>query len=98
MWTSRAECGIAAFEEAIRLNPSFAAAHVLLGQMYLYAGRREEAIGKFVAFDVKPDRLAGFSLQVHDLIPFASQVRRIQEWLGRRLRKGGTSGQGRRRL
>jgi tetratricopeptide (TPR) repeat protein len=35
---------IAAFEEAIKLNPSFAAAHVLLGQMYLYAGRREEAI------------------------------------------------------
>jgi len=38
------ERGIEAFEEAIKLNPSFAAAHVLLGQMYLYAGRREEAI------------------------------------------------------
>ena len=35
---------IAAFEVAIRFNPSFAAAHVLLAQMYLYAGRREEAI------------------------------------------------------
>jgi tetratricopeptide (TPR) repeat protein len=44
MWTRRSERGIAAFEEAIKLNPSFAAAHVLLGQMYLYAGRREEAI------------------------------------------------------
>jgi tetratricopeptide (TPR) repeat protein len=44
MYTRRAERSIAAFEEAIRLNPSFAAAHVLLGQMYLYGGRREEAI------------------------------------------------------
>jgi hypothetical protein len=35
---------IAAFREAIKLNPSFAAAHVLLGQMCLYAGRPEEAI------------------------------------------------------
>jgi len=44
MWTRRSERGIAAFEEAIKLNPSFAAAHVMLGQMYVYAGRREEAI------------------------------------------------------
>jgi adenylate cyclase len=44
MWTRRSERGITAFEEAIKLNPSFAAAHVLLGQMYLYAGRREETI------------------------------------------------------
>lgn len=44
MWTSRADRAIAAFEEAIRLNPSFAAAHVLLGQMYLYRGRHEETI------------------------------------------------------
>jgi adenylate cyclase len=44
MWTSRAERAIAAFREAIKLNPSFAAAHVLLGQMCLYAGRPEEAI------------------------------------------------------
>jgi adenylate cyclase len=44
MWTRRSARGIAAFEEAIKFNPSFAAAHVLLGQMYLYAGRREEAI------------------------------------------------------
>ena len=34
------------FEEAIKLNPSFAAAHVHLGQMYLYAGRPEEAIAQ----------------------------------------------------
>ena len=44
MYTRRSAPGIAAFEGAIKLNPSFAAAHVLLGQMYLYAGRREEAI------------------------------------------------------
>jgi tetratricopeptide (TPR) repeat protein len=44
MWTRRSERGIAAFEEAIKFNPSFAAAHVLLGQMYLYAGRPEETI------------------------------------------------------
>ena len=44
MWTSRSERAIAEFEEAIKLNPSFAAAHVLLGQMYLYNGRPEETI------------------------------------------------------
>jgi len=43
MWTRRSERAIAAFREAIKLNPSFAAAHVLLGQMCLYAGRPEEA-------------------------------------------------------
>jgi adenylate cyclase len=35
---------MAEFQEAIRLNPSYAAAHVVLGQMYLYGGRAEEAI------------------------------------------------------
>jgi tetratricopeptide (TPR) repeat protein len=44
MWTHRSDRGIAEFEEAIKFNPSFAAAHVLLGQMYLYARQREEAI------------------------------------------------------
>ena len=44
MWTRRSERAIAEFEEAIKLNPSYAAAHVMLGQMYLYAGRPEEAI------------------------------------------------------
>ena len=33
MWTRRSERGVAAFEVAIKFNPSFAAAHVLLAQM-----------------------------------------------------------------
>src|SRR5439155_22411399 len=44
MWTRRSERAMAEFQEAIKLNPSFAAAHVLLGQMYLYQGRLTEAI------------------------------------------------------
>jgi adenylate cyclase len=44
MWTQRIDRGIAAFEEAIKLNPSHAAAHVMLGQTYLYGGRPETAI------------------------------------------------------
>jgi adenylate cyclase len=44
MWTRRSDRAIAAFQEAIKLNPSFAPAHVLLGQMYLYGGRPDEAI------------------------------------------------------
>lgn len=44
MWTRRAERAIAAFREASNLNPSFAAAYVLLGQMYLYAGQSEQTI------------------------------------------------------
>ena len=35
---------MAEFKEAINLNPSFAAAHVLLGQRYLFEGLPEEAI------------------------------------------------------
>jgi tetratricopeptide (TPR) repeat protein len=46
MWTRHSERAIAAFREAIKLNPSFAAAHVLLGQMCLYTGRPEEAIAQ----------------------------------------------------
>ncbi len=44
MWTSRSDRATAEFQEAIKLNPSFAAAHCILGQMYLYGGRPEEAI------------------------------------------------------
>jgi tetratricopeptide (TPR) repeat protein len=35
---------MSSFSEAIRLNPSYAAAHVLLGQMQLYRGHPEDAI------------------------------------------------------
>ncbi len=44
MWTRRSDRAISAFQEAINLNPSFAPAYVLLGQMYLYRGKPEETI------------------------------------------------------
>jgi len=44
MWTRLSNQAISAFQEAIKLNPSFAAAYVLLGQMYLYCGRPADAI------------------------------------------------------
>jgi adenylate cyclase len=44
MWTRRSDRAIMEFQEAIKLDPSFAAAQVILGQMYLYGGRPEEAI------------------------------------------------------
>jgi adenylate cyclase len=44
MWTSRADRAIAEFQEAIKLNPSCAAAYVLLGQMYLYRGQPKATI------------------------------------------------------
>ena len=44
MWTRRSDRAMIEFEEAIKLDPSFAAAYVILGQMYLYSGRPEEAI------------------------------------------------------
>ncbi len=44
MWTRRADRAIAAFREAINLNPSFAAAHAILGQMFIYIGEPEKTI------------------------------------------------------
>jgi len=44
MWTQRSDAAMSSFQQAIDLNPSYAAAHVLLGQMYLYRGHPEEAI------------------------------------------------------
>ena len=43
-----------AFQEAIKLNPSHAAAHVLLGQMHVYCGQPREAL----AFAEKGIRLS----------------------------------------
>ena len=44
MWTRRSDQAMAAFREAIRLNPSYAAAYVLRGQMYLYRDQPEAAV------------------------------------------------------
>jgi tetratricopeptide (TPR) repeat protein len=44
MYTHRSERSISEFEDAIRLNPSFAAAHAVLGHMLTYAGRPDETI------------------------------------------------------
>jgi adenylate cyclase len=44
MWTHRSDRAMSSFQEAINLNPSYAPAHVLLGQMHLYRGHPEEAI------------------------------------------------------
>jgi adenylate cyclase len=44
MWTRRSDRAMTEFQEAIKLDPSFAAAYVVLGQMHLYSGRPEEAI------------------------------------------------------
>jgi tetratricopeptide (TPR) repeat protein len=44
MWTSRADRAIAEFQEAIKLNPSFAASQAVLGHMLTYAGRPAETI------------------------------------------------------
>ena len=41
---ARSDRAIAEMRQAIKLNPSFAAAHVVLGQMLTYAGRPEETI------------------------------------------------------
>src|SRR5206468_1410072 len=44
MWMHRSDLAMSSLQEAINLNPSYAAAHVLLGQMHLYRGHPEEAI------------------------------------------------------
>jgi len=44
MYTHRSDRAIAEFQQAIKLNPSFAAAHAVLGHMLTYAGRPEETI------------------------------------------------------
>jgi TolB-like protein/tetratricopeptide (TPR) repeat protein len=44
LWTQRTDRALAAFRDTIALNPSYAAAHVLLGQMHLYRGDLAEAI------------------------------------------------------
>jgi adenylate cyclase len=44
MYTHRPQRAIAEFEEAIRFNPSFAAAYAILGHMLTYEGRPEETV------------------------------------------------------
>jgi adenylate cyclase len=44
LWTSRSDRAIAAFREAIKLNPSFAAPHIPLAQAFSYKGQAKEAI------------------------------------------------------
>jgi adenylate cyclase len=44
MWTHRLDRAMAELRQAIDLNPSFAAAHAILGHMLTYAGRPEETI------------------------------------------------------
>jgi adenylate cyclase len=45
MHVNQPELAIAQMRQAITLNPSFSAAHVILGQLMNYAGHSEEAIG-----------------------------------------------------
>ena len=44
MWTHRSNLAMSSFHEAITLNPSYAAAQVVLAQMHLYRGDPKEAI------------------------------------------------------
>jgi adenylate cyclase len=44
MYTHHSDRAIAEFGEAIKLNPSFAAAHAVLGHMLTHVGRPEETI------------------------------------------------------
>jgi tetratricopeptide (TPR) repeat protein len=43
LWTGRTEIGVPAMQDAIALNPSFAAAHARLGFLLNYCARAEEA-------------------------------------------------------
>jgi tetratricopeptide (TPR) repeat protein len=44
MWTSRTEQAAAEFKEAIKLNPSFAAAHAVLGAVLNFLGDSEAGV------------------------------------------------------
>jgi len=60
MWTHCSERAVSAFNAAINLNPCYAAAHVLLGQMYLYRGQSKEALAlveKGIRFSPRDPRL-----------------------------------------
>ena len=71
VWTSRLDRAVSEFREAINLNPSFAAAYVLLGQTFTYQGQPEEAIPlvqKGIRFSPTDPRLAlslGVLAQAH---------------------------------
>ena len=43
-WTGRTDRSIAEYQEAIKLNPSYAAAHVMLGAWLTYTGAADRAI------------------------------------------------------
>src|SRR3989442_13028945 len=44
MWTARNDRAAAEFAEAIKLNPSFAAAHAVLGAVLNFQGQSEEGV------------------------------------------------------
>ena len=44
MWSGRIDCAVAEFKEAIKLNPSFAAAHAILGSVIIIAVNRRRRL------------------------------------------------------